>query len=197
MIWLTFTTPASAMSRKMRLPNCSNDSPRLEEKNPPSRRVVDLGCGTGILAQSVSTAGYNVLGFDVSDGMLALAAKRVPRAEFRRESFISADIPACLAVTAIGEVFNYVFDRRNRGRRLADVFDRVHEALCRADCFFSISRSRAASAVRGRKAVTARDPVGPACIPPRKTGGEGRSRGRSQPSGGWVKITAATARCTG
>ncbi len=61
--------------------------------------------------------------------MLALAAKRAPQAEFRRQSFLSAEIPPCLAVAAVGEVFNYLFDRRNPGRRLASVFDRVYEAL--------------------------------------------------------------------
>jgi SAM-dependent methyltransferase len=95
-----------------------------------SRLIVDLGCGSGILAREISAAGYKVLGFDLSDGMLALAAKYVPRAEFRRESFISAEIPACLAVTAIGEVFNYLFDSRNRGQRLSAMFNRVHAALC-------------------------------------------------------------------
>lgn len=95
-----------------------------------SRSVVDLGCGSGILAHHASAAGYNVLGFDLSDAMLSLAAKHVPRAEFRRESFVTADIPPCLAVTAIGEVFNYLFDRRNQGQRLSAVFRRVHSALC-------------------------------------------------------------------
>jgi SAM-dependent methyltransferase len=95
-----------------------------------SRSIVDLGCGSGILAHQISAAGYQVLGFDLSDAMLSLAAKHVPRAEFRRESFVTADIPPCLAVTAIGEVFNYLFDRRNRGQRLSAVFNRVHSALC-------------------------------------------------------------------
>ncbi len=100
-----------------------------------SRSIVDLGCGSGILAQQVSAAGYKVLGFDLSDAMLSLAAKHVPRAEFRRESFVTADIPPCLAVTAIGEVFNYLFDRRNRGYRLSAVFSRVHSALCPGGIF--------------------------------------------------------------
>jgi SAM-dependent methyltransferase len=94
-----------------------------------SRSVVDLGCGSGILAHQVSAARYKVLGFDLSDAMLSIAAKHVPRAEFRRESFLTAEIPRCLAVTAIGEVFNYLFDRRNRAQRLSAVFNRVHAAL--------------------------------------------------------------------
>jgi SAM-dependent methyltransferase len=119
--------------------NAAAELLKLLRKNrngrPASQQVVDLGCGSGILAQAVSAAGYPILGFDVSDGMLALAAKRVPQAEFRRESFISADLPPCLAVTAIGEIFNYVFDRRNRGQRLSAVMSRVYDALCPGGLF--------------------------------------------------------------
>jgi SAM-dependent methyltransferase len=104
----------------------------LQKGGFASRLVVDR---SGILAREVSAAGYQVLGFDLSDAMLALAAKCVPRAEFRRESFITAEIPPCLAVTAIGEVFNYLFDRRNRGQRLSVLFDRVHTALCPGGLF--------------------------------------------------------------
>jgi SAM-dependent methyltransferase len=106
---------------------------------PKDRRsgvqVVDSGCGSGILAQAVSAAGYSVLGFDLSDSMLALAAKRSPQAEFRHESFISADLPQCVAITAIGEVFNYLFDRRNRGEQLSGVIGRAYEALCPGGLF--------------------------------------------------------------
>lgn len=34
-----------------------------------------------------------------------------------------------MAVTAIGEIFNYLFDRRNTPPRLEKLFRRVHEAL--------------------------------------------------------------------
>jgi SAM-dependent methyltransferase len=119
-----------------------NAAAELLKRLAPSKRarftselIVDLGCGSGILAREVSAAGYRVLGFDLSDGMLALAAKHVPRAEFRRESFITAEIPACLAVTAIGEVFNYLFDSRNRSQSLGAMFDRIHSALCPGGLF--------------------------------------------------------------
>jgi SAM-dependent methyltransferase len=105
------------------------------KKRLVSQRVVDLGCGSGILAHAVSAAGFQVLGFDVSDGMLALAAKRVPLAVFRRESFITAELPPCLAVTAIGEVVNYLFDSRNRGQQLLTLMSRVYEALCPGGLF--------------------------------------------------------------
>jgi len=104
-------------------------------KRSTTNRVVDLGCGSGILAQAVSAAGYDVLGLDFSDSMLALAARRAPRAEFRRESFFTAEFPPCLAVTAIGEVFNYLFDGRNQDSRPFEVFGRIFSALCPGGLF--------------------------------------------------------------
>src|SRR5437879_2542668 len=91
--------------------------------------VVDLGCGSGIWAHELSGAGYDVLGVDQSAAMLAIACKRVPNGEFRHGSFLTVKLPPCVAVTAVGECFNYVFDRRNTTRRLLELFRRVHDAL--------------------------------------------------------------------
>jgi SAM-dependent methyltransferase len=102
---------------------------RKSRKRPMAGLVVDVGCGSGILAQAVSAAGYDVLGFDYSEAMLAIARKRAPRAEFRRESFISAAVPGCIAIAAVGEVFNYLFDRRNRASRLPRVLRNLYQAL--------------------------------------------------------------------
>src|SRR5437660_12344075 len=66
-------------------------------------RVIDLGCGSGILAAEVAAAGYDVLGFDISRAMIALARKRAPKARFREQSLWTANLPACVAVTAVGE----------------------------------------------------------------------------------------------
>ena len=41
------------------------------------RSVLDLCCGTGLLAGELSTRGYRVVGVDASDTMLALARERV------------------------------------------------------------------------------------------------------------------------
>jgi SAM-dependent methyltransferase len=91
--------------------------------------VVDLGCGSGIWARALCDAGYDVLGVDQSPAMIAIARKRVPEGEFRRESFLSAKLPRCVAVTAIGEILSYLFDPGNTGRNFRGLFQRVFEAL--------------------------------------------------------------------
>lgn len=91
--------------------------------------VIDLGCGSGIWARALSLAGYAVLGYDISQAMVALARKRAPRAEFHAKPLLAARLRPCVAVTAMGEVFNYLFDKRNTPERLARLFGRVYEAL--------------------------------------------------------------------
>lgn len=101
----------------------------LRECGVTEGRVVDLGCGSGIWAAQLLSAGYEVVGIDQSAPMLRIARRRAPAARFRRGSFVDAELPPCSAVTALGEVFNYLFDERNRGAALARVFRRVHAAL--------------------------------------------------------------------
>lgn len=49
--------------------------------------------------------------------------------EFTAESFVSFKTPPCQAVTALGEVLNYRFDRRNGAAALVRLFKRVYAAL--------------------------------------------------------------------
>jgi SAM-dependent methyltransferase len=91
--------------------------------------VVDLGCGSGPLAAELSAAGYDVLGIDQSEAMVALGRRRAPRAEFRTGSVLSADLPPCVAVSAVGEIFNYLFDPSHSTRRLTALFRRIRDAL--------------------------------------------------------------------
>lgn len=91
--------------------------------------VVDLGCGSGILARAVADARYRVLGIDLSAAMVTLARARVPEAEFRAASFLSVDLPPSVAISAIGEVFNYAFDPANDTAARESLFRRVHDAL--------------------------------------------------------------------
>ncbi len=90
--------------------------------------VVDLGCGSGIWARTLTDAGYDVLGVDYSKAMIALARKRAPKAKFRQGSYLNVDLPPCDAVTSLGECFNYLFDRDDDAP-LDRLFRRVHTAL--------------------------------------------------------------------
>ncbi|WP_405725886.1 methyltransferase domain-containing protein [Streptomyces sp. NBC_00028] len=52
---------------------------------PTGSRALDLGSGTGIpTALQLAEAGLKVFGVDLSDGMVALARRNVPAAEFRQ-----------------------------------------------------------------------------------------------------------------
>jgi SAM-dependent methyltransferase len=101
----------------------------LEKEGKDRGLIVDLGCGSGILAQDLSAAGYDVLGIDLSEDLIAIARQRVPQGQFQVESFLTAKIPSCMAVTAIGECFNYLFDCRNTREELWNLFQRVYESL--------------------------------------------------------------------
>jgi SAM-dependent methyltransferase len=91
--------------------------------------VVDLGCGSGIWARQLADAGYQVLGVDISPAMIDLARRRVPEGRFHVGSFVRFPIPPCRAVTALGEVFNYLFDPEISLRTLRRVCERVFHAL--------------------------------------------------------------------
>jgi hypothetical protein len=66
---------------------------------------------------------------DLSDAMVAIARERSPESEFHVRSYVSADLPTCIAVTAIGEVLNYAFDERSGMQAREDLFRRAYQAL--------------------------------------------------------------------
>jgi SAM-dependent methyltransferase len=69
--------------------------------------IVELGCGSGILARELTRAGFAVLGFDASSAMIELARQTAPRATFIAGAFDAIEIPPCKAIVAMGEVLNY------------------------------------------------------------------------------------------
>jgi SAM-dependent methyltransferase len=91
--------------------------------------LVDLGCGTGVLARVITDAGYDVTGVDISPSMLDLARDHAPKAQFVESSLLDFVLPPCEAVTAVGEAVNYGFDRHAGLNRLGDLFARAYDAL--------------------------------------------------------------------
>jgi SAM-dependent methyltransferase len=69
--------------------------------------LLDVGCGTGVLARELTGAGFDVLGFDASPAMIELARSTAPHARFEVASFETAELPPCDAIVAMGEVLSY------------------------------------------------------------------------------------------
>ncbi len=107
----------------------------LRSSGLESGLVIDLGCGSGILSEAVAAAGYDVLGIDISAAMLELARRRVPTGQFREGSLLTAELPPCVGVAAVGEALNYLFDAGNTKRALSKLFRRVRDALCPGGAF--------------------------------------------------------------
>ena len=97
--------------------------------------VVDLGCGSGILARIMSDAGYDVRGVDISEDMIALARANAPGATFVHASLLDVELPHAVAVTAIGEALNYATDPRAGLGEIERLAARVHAALDLAGLF--------------------------------------------------------------
>ncbi len=91
--------------------------------------VIDLGCGSGILAEQLAAGGFDVLGIDLSAAFIALARERVPKGRFRVESLLAAELPRCVAVAAVGECLNYLFDEHHSLAAIRQVLGRAFEAL--------------------------------------------------------------------
>jgi SAM-dependent methyltransferase len=113
---------------------------RLQEAGIADGRVVDLGCGSGIWAAELLGAGYEVVGVDASAAMLAIGRERAPEASFAQGSLHDADLPPCVAVTAIGECVNY-----GGPPSLEPLFRRAWAALEPAGCWCSTRPRQGAS----------------------------------------------------
>jgi ubiquinone/menaquinone biosynthesis C-methylase UbiE len=59
----------------------------------PGGRVLDVGCGTGALAERMTQRGYTVTGVDPSEGMLEVMRRRVPGATAIRASGTELPLP--------------------------------------------------------------------------------------------------------
>jgi len=100
----------------------------LRESSAAPGLIVELGCGSGILARQLGFHGYNVLGVDHSRSMLRIAKKRAPAAELVHASLVTLTLPRCSAVLAIGEVLSFAFAAEPLSR-LNQMFVRIYKAL--------------------------------------------------------------------
>ena len=92
--------------------------------------VLDLGCGTGVLAEILADRGLRVTGVDLSDEMLVIARRRC-RAQRSRIEFLQGDVlkdrfeGPYPVVSASGEIVNHLETERKVARYFANVFRHV------------------------------------------------------------------------
>ncbi|HKI87946.1 MAG TPA: HgcAB-like fusion protein [Draconibacterium sp.] len=55
----------------------------IEEFVKPGMKILDIGCGTGMLIENAAKAGADVKGIDISEGMLKVARKRMEKSGFQ------------------------------------------------------------------------------------------------------------------
>ena len=91
--------------------------------------VVDLGCGSGILAKQLLSRGYDVHGVDASAAMIRIARRTAPGATFAAGNAVDIALPRCRAVVATGESITYLTAGARPAPQLARHIRRVSRAL--------------------------------------------------------------------
>lgn len=95
----------------------------------PVRRVVDAGCGAGVLSAALADAGFDVTGIDSSAELLAVASAAVPQAQFVNGSLYDAELPPCEAILAVGEPLTYHAPNADADALVAGFFQRAAQVL--------------------------------------------------------------------
>ena len=101
---------------------------RLRAGGIRTGRVVDLGCGAGDWLAHLDAAGYDAVGVEPSPDLCDHARRRAPGARVACARAEDADLTGARAVTALGEVFNYL-PPAGRTLPLRALFRRIARAL--------------------------------------------------------------------
>lgn len=107
----------------------------LGEHGITQARVLDLACGTGILAISLASQGHIVRGMDISPAMVALAKSKsvgIPNVSFEVQDMIEFAVPGKFdLITCTFDSLNYVLN----GDGIRAMFSRVARSLTKSGLF--------------------------------------------------------------
>lgn len=98
------------------------------------KKVLELACGTGILALKLAEDGYDVTALDISQDMLAVASERMAK-EYPEESFVQFIQGDMMALSEVGENYQAVTCYSDSLCYMSDalevqqVFDEVYRVL--------------------------------------------------------------------
>jgi ubiquinone/menaquinone biosynthesis C-methylase UbiE len=101
------------------------DRERLEQfarMVPPGLPLCDLGCGPGHLAAHLKSLGAEVVGIDLSPGMIAEAKRRYPQIEYRVGNMLQLELPDG-SLGAIAAFYSMIhIERHELDRATAEMF---------------------------------------------------------------------------
>lgn len=100
----------------------------LRAASIPIRRVLDVGCGAGVLTSALVEAGFELTGIDISFELLRIARGAAPQADFQQGSIYAMDMPSCEAVLAVGEPLTY-HSEDDSECRVSEFFHRAGNVL--------------------------------------------------------------------
>jgi ubiquinone/menaquinone biosynthesis C-methylase UbiE len=88
-------------------------------------RVADIGCGTGRVTAHMHAEGVDIVGIDLSPGMLAVARREHPELRFEAGSMLALDLPD----GELGGVLAWYSTIHVPDDRLPDAFAEFHRVL--------------------------------------------------------------------
>lgn len=86
------------------------DLPAILAEHVPGRKALDFGCGTGRSTRFLTALGYEVVGVDIAEPMLAQARARDPRGDYRLvpEGGLARFEAACCDLILAGFTFDNI-----------------------------------------------------------------------------------------
>ena len=98
----------------------------LQVNGVSAKTCLDLGCGTGILCETLREGGIQASGMDLSEGMIAIARESCPEIHYDVADMITYRPQREFdLVTCTGDALNHIIDLQNVRR----IFENVHGYL--------------------------------------------------------------------